>query len=111
MDGIDSKKCHPTISATHCNGSADSVFSNPSQIIPATYVGDLPGGIPVHLEQHLPHPFRCNCFEYFDNPIDPSLLLLSRGWVYQEAPLLSRRHLHQRPAHLERVIWSISVNG
>lgn len=82
-----------TISATHCNGSIDSLCSDPSQIVPATHVGDLPGGTPVHLEQHLPHPFRYNGLEYFDNPMHPSLLLLSRGWVYQEV-LLSPRTLY-----------------
>lgn len=82
-----------TISATHCNGSSDSLFSDPSQIIPARYVGDLPGGIPVHLEQHLPHPFRYSGVEYFENPMDPSLILLTRGWVYQEV-LLSPRTLY-----------------
>lgn len=87
-----------TISAIHCNGSSESLFSDPNRIIPGALVGELSGGTPVHLEQHLPHPFRYHHgsadshLEFFDHLMDSKLNLLSRGWVYQEV-LLSPRTL------------------
>lgn len=86
-----------TISAMHCGGSNESLFSDPKQTLPAGFVGHL-GDIPVHLEHHIPHPFRYMLsrevgLEDFDDTIDPSLDLLNRGWVYQEV-LLSPRILY-----------------
>lgn len=87
-----------TISAMHCHGSNESLFSDPKQTLAAGFVGHLPGDIAVHLEHHIPHPFRYMLsgevrLEDFDDTIDPSLDLLNRGWVYQEV-LLSPRTLY-----------------
>lgn len=87
-----------TISAVHCRGSNESLFSDPKQTLPAGYVGHLPGDIAVHLEHHIPHPFRYmfngeTKLEDFDDTIDSDLDLLDRGWVYQEV-LLSPRTLY-----------------
>lgn len=87
-----------TISAMHCRGSNESLFSDPKQTLAAGFVGHLPGDIAVHLEHHIPHPFRYMLdgevkLEDFDDTIDPSLDLLNRGWVYQEV-LLSPRTLY-----------------
>lgn len=84
-----------TISAMHCRGSNESLFSDPKQTLAAGFVGRLPGDIDVHLEHHIPHPFRYMSqwevkLEDFDDTIDSSLDLLHRGWVYQEVLLSSR---------------------
>lgn len=97
-----------TISAIHCLGSSESLFSDPKRALAAGFVEDLPGGIPVHLEQRIRHPFSYNrmyfkagvghvrqphCDEYIGSVVidtDPSLNLLSRGWVYQEVLLCPR---------------------
>lgn len=92
-----------TISATHCRGSGDTLFSDPNRIIPGEVVAKLPNGIPVRLEQHSPHPFQYSSnapgasddrvAESLDLYMDPTLNLLVRGWVYQEV-LLSPRTLY-----------------
>lgn len=87
-----------TISAMHCRGSNESLFSDPKQTLAAGFVGHLPGDIAVYLEHHIPHPFRYMLhgevgLEDFDDTIDSSLDLLNRGWVYQEV-LLSPRTLY-----------------
>lgn len=87
-----------TISAVHCRGSNESLFSDPKKTLPAGYVGRLPGDVAVHLEHHIPHPFRYmfngeTKLEDFDDTIDLNLDLLRRGWVYQEV-LLSPRTLY-----------------
>lgn len=92
-----------TISATHCRGSGNTLFSDPNRIIPGEVVAELPNGIPVRLEQHSPHPFQYSSnapgasddrvAESLDLYLDPTLNLLVRGWVYQEV-LLSPRTLY-----------------
>lgn len=92
-----------TISATHCHGSSETLFGNPDRIIAGEHVADLPGGISVRLEQHIPHPFQYSnhpawaseerVAENLDLELNPGLGLLTRGWVYQEV-LLSPRTLY-----------------
>lgn len=84
----------------HCLGSNETLFSHPKQTQAAEFVGELPGGIPVHLENLIPHPFRylvgsveLGLLEDFDCTMDLGLDLLSRGWVYQRV-LLSPQTLY-----------------
>ncbi|KAJ0109411.1 Uncharacterized protein J7T55_000336 [Diaporthe amygdali] len=90
-----------TISATHCRGSSESLFSDPNKFITGEYIADLPGGISVHLEEYMPHPFAYHGIrpegqhstELMDSGESSTMSLLSRGWVYQEL-LLSPRTLY-----------------
>lgn len=79
-----------TISATKSKGSYDSLFSDPTGTATGVYLGTLPGGFTVRIEEYPRHPFYylgSDVGHYMDDEG-----LLGRGWVYQEV-LLSPRTL------------------
>lgn len=85
-----------TIVAAKCQGSHDSLFSDPAKSAEGAYIGKLPGGVNVRLEEPPQHGILRTRFGEF---LGWGGLergwggLLDRGWVYQEV-LLSPRALY-----------------
>lgn len=88
-----------TISAARSRGSYDSLFSDPTNTAAGEHIGDLPRVGPVRLEKEPAHPFS-----YLEDEaylMGSGLVLLGRGWVYQEV-LLSPRTLYFLP---DEIMW------